>query len=70
MSLAVVSIEAVEVLRPGLHQRRQFGAVGKEDIGVAIVVEVEGGDAAGHGLDEIFSFGRGIVQDKIEPGVG
>ena len=53
-----VPIEPVVVRGIGLVQARLAGAIHKVQIGLPVVVIVENGDAAGHGLDLVFS-GRG-----------
>ena len=53
MALAIVGKQPVGVLGRGLLQRSDIGAVGEEDVQVAVVVVVEDRDPAGHGLRRV-----------------
>ena len=63
VALAVVFEEAVVVLRRILLQSLDVGAVGEEDVELAVVVVVEDSHAAGHGFGRV-ALGRLIA---VEP---
>src|SRR5580698_611294 len=49
-AVAVVAEEAIEVFRRSLLQGCDVCAVGEEDVGTAVSVVIENGNAAGHGF--------------------
>jgi hypothetical protein len=53
MAVAIVAEQAIEILRRGLLQAANVGAVGEEDIQLAVVVVIEDRDAARHGLRRV-----------------
>src|SRR5271170_2987589 len=72
-AILVLAIEAVPVTRIGpveiLGRFRRVGyatTVDQEDVEQTIVVVIEEGYAAGHGLDEIFLRGRRIQEGEIQ----
>ena len=50
MALAIIGKQTVRVFGRGLLQRSDIGAVGEEDVQVAVVVVVEDRDPASHGF--------------------
>ena len=60
--------EAVVKRRIGLFHFRKLGAVGEEDVQQAVVIEIEEGHAAAHGLRKIFVPLRAVVADVGEVG--
>ena len=69
-AVAAVAQQAVVESGIGLLHFRQLGAVGEEKIHAAVVVEVEGGHSAAHGLREILPAGEVIVRPISEVGFG
>jgi hypothetical protein len=72
-SVVILPVEAVPVFwfTAGKFFRRvhavgQLTAVDKEKVSQPIVVVVEDGDSAAHGLDEVFLRGRRILVHKID----
>jgi len=66
VAVAVVLEEAVGVFRGGLLQRSDVGAVGEEDVEMAVVVVVEDGHAAGHGLRRVALGGLGAIEPEVD----
>ena len=72
-AIFVLAIEAVPVARVGavkilrcFHRAGYAAAVDQKDVEQAIVVVVEEGYAAGHGLYEVLLRGRRIQKDEIQ----
>ena len=61
-AVAVVVKQAVGVFRRSLLKGLDIGAVGEEDIQLAVVVVVEDGDAAGHRLGRVALRGFAAIQ--------
>ncbi len=62
--------EAVGVGGVGLLEGGDGGAVGEEDVEEAVVVVVEDGDAAGHGLDGVTARADAVLQLEVDAGGG
>ena len=63
-----VAVEAVAVLRAGLFERWLLRAVGEIDVGIAVVIVIEHGHAAGHGFDLVLLGRGGIAQHEADAG--
>jgi len=70
VAVAVILEKAVGVFRGGLLQRPDVGAVGEEDVGMAVVVVVEDGHASGHGLRRVALGGLGAIEAEVDGAVG
>ncbi len=68
--IAFVVKEAIGKLGRGFVEGWDVGSIGEEDVGAAIVVVIEDGEAAGHGFDHVFGFGGIVFEDEIEAGGG
>ena len=68
--VVAVAVEAIAILRAGLFERWLFGAVGEIDVGIAVVIVVEDGDAAGHGFDLVLLGRGGVAQHEGDAGMG
>jgi len=55
---------AIEARKSGQGIANMAG-VHEKNVQQAIVIVVEEGDAAGHGLDQVFSGGRRVAENKI-----
>jgi len=55
--------QAVVIRAVGFLQVGEFCAVGEIDVEFAVVVEIEEGHAAAHGLREVLSAGEAVVGD-------
>src|SRR5262249_28812813 len=66
VTLPVVLEQAVRVTRRGLFLSLDIRAVWEEDIQVAVVVVVEDGDSAGHGLGRMALGGLATVEAEID----
>ena len=67
-AVAFVPVEAVVVGGIRFFQLRLAGSVHEVDVGPAVVVIVEDGDAGNHRLDLMLIAGRRIPQDKFDSG--
>ena len=65
-AVAIVAIESVPVFGSGLGERRKRSAVGAEQIGPAIAIEVNDTEAAGQRFHLVLASGRAVAQDEIQ----
>ena len=70
LPIAFVAIEAVPIFGGGLLKGRDVGAVGEVDVGAAVAIVIEDGDAAGHGLDHVLVVGGMVLEHEGESGRG
>jgi hypothetical protein len=68
VAAAIVPVQAIEERRAGLAHSGRLGAVRKEEIEPAVVVEIECGNASGHCFDQIFVRAGCVIQNMIQPG--
>ena len=68
--VAFVVIEAVPIFGRGLLKGRDVGAVGEVDVGAAVAIVIEDGDAAGHGFDHVLVVGGMVFEHEGESGGG
>ncbi len=67
VSKRTVVIVPVQPVIKGLvlfYQTRNSSAIGKEDVEITVVVEIEEGDAAQRGINNRFVVGRTVIQDE------
>lgn len=70
VAFAVIREQTVGVLGGRLFEGSDIGAVGEEDVEIAVVVEVEDGDATGHGFRGVTLRGFGIFEAERKGGEG
>ena len=51
--VVAVPVEAVAILRARFFERWLLCAIGEIDVGIAVVIVIEDGHAAGHGLNQV-----------------
>src|ERR1022692_273939 len=69
-AVAAIAEQAIVETRIRLLHFGKLGAVGEEKVHAAVVVEIEGGHSAAHGLREILPAGEVIVRAVSEVGFG